>query len=59
LPFHCVNREWYNLEINCLVKEINANTLYANPKYQPDYGQFDVIVCGRKQWNKETIRIWY
>jgi hypothetical protein len=53
-----LNQEWYDLETVCKLKGVNKNTLYAKPKYQPNYGKADSIVCGKKRWNKETIREW-
>lgn len=51
-------QEWYDLETACKLKGVNKNTLYAKPKYQPNYGRADAIVCGKKRWGRETIRTW-
>lgn len=53
-----LTQEWYDLDAACQFKGVNKNTLYAKPKYQPNYGKADAIVCGRKRWSKETIREW-
>jgi hypothetical protein len=53
-----LTQEWYDLETACNLKGVNKNTLYAKPKYQPNYGKSDAIICGKKRWNKETIRVW-
>lgn len=53
-----LNQEWYDLESACKLKGVNKNTLYAKPKYQPNYGKADAIVCGKKRWCKDTIRLW-
>jgi hypothetical protein len=53
-----LNQEWYDLETACNLKGVNKNTLYSKPKYQPNYGKADAIICGKKRWSKETIRAW-
>jgi hypothetical protein len=53
-----LNQEWYDLETACKLKGVNKNTLYSKPKYQPNYGKADAIICGKKRWSKETIREW-
>jgi hypothetical protein len=53
-----LNQEWYDLETACKLKGVNKNTLYSKPKYQPNYGKADAIICGKKRWSKETIRAW-
>lgn len=53
-----LNQEWYDLEMACNLKGLNRSTMYGKPKYQPNYGKADAIICGRKRWHKETIREW-
>ena len=53
-----LDQEWYDLESACRLKGVNKNTLYSKPKYQPNYGKADAIVCGKKRWNKSTIMEW-
>jgi len=53
-----LEQEWYDLESACKLKGVNKNTLYSKPKYQPNYGKADALICGKKRWNKSTIREW-
>ena len=53
-----LNQEWYDLKTACSLKGVNKNTLYSKPKYQPNFGKADAILCGKKCWHKDTIREW-
>lgn len=53
-----LDQQWYDLQDACRLKGVNKNTLYSKPKYQPNRGLADAIVCGRKRWSRDTIRLW-
>ena len=53
-----MEREWYDLKSACLLKGINYNTVISNPRYQPNFGRPDAVICGRKRWRRETILKW-
>ena len=52
------SQEWYDLKTACQLKGINYNTVISNPKYQPNLGKPDAIICGRKRWRRQTILDW-
>lgn len=52
------NQEWFDLKQGCKLKGINYNTVISNPKYQPNYGKPDAIICGRRRWRRQTILDW-
>jgi len=51
-------QEWYDLKSACRLKGINYNTVISNPRYQPNRGKPDAVICGRKRWRRETILKW-
>jgi len=51
-------QEWYDLKSACRLKGINYNTVISNPKYQPNHGKPDAVICGRRRWRRETIFRW-
>ncbi len=52
------NQEWFDLKQGCNLKGINYNTVISNPKYQPNFGKPDAIICGRRRWRRQTILDW-
>jgi len=49
---------WYDLKSACSLKGLNYNTVISNPRYQPNFGIPDAVICGRKRWRRETILKW-
>jgi hypothetical protein len=51
-------QEWYNLREACTLKGLNYNSVSSRPQYQPNRGQEDAIIAGRKRWRRKTILSW-
>ena len=53
-----LTQQWYDLTEACKLKGVNKNTVSNKPKYQPNFGKADAIVCGKKRWSRNTIAAW-
>lgn len=49
---------WIRLEDACLLKNVSYKTITTRPWLQPNYGEPDAIVAGKKTWSSETIIKW-
>ena len=52
------SRHWWDLNSAATAKGVSASTLRARPWLQPNGGNEDGILNGRKMWKWETIRRW-
>jgi len=52
------NQEWFSLKEACSLKGLNYNTVSSRLRLQPNKGQEDAIIAGRRRWRRETILKW-
>ena len=51
-------QQWFDLKNACRLKGVNYNTVVSKPKLQPNRGEEDGIIAGRRRWRRETILEW-
>jgi hypothetical protein len=51
-------QEWFDLKAACALKGLNYHTVSSRPKLQPNQGEADAVIAGRKRWRRETILRW-